>query len=316
MKGKFLSERQLVQYKRRVLRDADLYGVAQTSRRYGIHRDTLYRWRKEVLPQKRGPHTPVPWQTERTQERMVIRMRKKTNYGPKRIQKELELFGIRIGEKAIRGVLERCNLVRKHRKKRQRTKQKFYAPYPGYRVQMDTKTVPDPDIDLRSPKRYQFTAIDICTKIRFLLLYDELSNANALDFLKKALQFYTEIGISVECVQTDNHITFTNLYAGGNKKEDHELIRIHPFTQYCLDHDITHLLSRPARPQDNCFVERSHRIDEEEFYYFLSLPSLSNAQLSLRLKQWEYTYNFLRLHSSCNYLPPFKFFSTVGCTGA
>ena len=113
-------------------------------------------------------------------------------------------------------------MVKSHKKKRARKKQKFYAPYPGYRIQIDTKAVPDPEVDLRSSTaRYQFTSIDIASRIRFCWIYDELSNANSIDFLNKALSFYESIGIQVECVQTDNHPTFTNLYVGGKKKKEH-----------------------------------------------------------------------------------------------
>jgi hypothetical protein len=218
-----------------------------------------------------------------------------------------------IGKKTIRGVLERNNLVKSHRKKRIQKKQEFYAPYPEYRVQIDTKVVPDLVEDKRSPLRYQFTAIDIASKIRFLLIYKDLSTYNSINFLKKALAFYKEIGIHVECVQTDNHSTFTNLYIGRSKKRDHESLRIHPFTEYCLAHNIEHLLS----PQDNAFVERSHCTDNQEFYSFLSLPLISYEKLQLLLREWMFTYKFLRIHSSCHNLPPFKFFlQNVWTTGA
>ena len=223
---------------------------------------------------------------------------------------------MKIGEKAIRGVLSRSGLVKSHRKKRARKQQKFYAPYPGYRIQMDTKAVPDADISLRSAERYQFTAIDIATRIRFCWIFSELSNANSIDFLNKALSFYRDIGIKVECVQTDNHMTFTNLYVGGRNKKEHQLLRIHPFTKKCLKNGVRHILSRPATPRHNCFVERSHRTDEEEFYRLLDLSSLDSQKLQLELQKWMFRYNFLRLHSSCNNLPPIKYYQTVWTTGA
>lgn len=304
----YINAHQRIQHRQRVLRDAEEYGVSKAARRHGLTRKTIYEWRQEVVPQKPGPKGRVPWQTSPQLEEQVVIMRKGTNYGPKRLRAELKLQGVSLGEKAIRGILERAELVRKHHKKRERKKQKFYTPYPGYRVQIDTKVVPDEKVDLRSGERYQFSAIDIATKIRFLLIYDELSNFNSIDFLKQTLAFFKDIGIKVECVQTDNHSTFTNLYLGGNKKKDHQLLTIHPFTKYCLKSGIEHLLSRPARPQDNCFVERSHRTDDEEFYHFLDLSTLSNDQLQQKIKDWTFQYNSLRLHSACNYLPPLKSF--------
>ena len=263
-----------------------------------------------------GPKHPVPWQTSDKLETKVLKLKRDTGYGPKRLKAELELKGIKLGEKAIRGILERNGLVKKHRKKRTKQQKPFYAPYPGYRIQIDTKVVPDPGIDLRSGGRFQFSAIDIASKIRFLMIYEELSNFNSLDFLKKVLNFFKEIGISVECIQTDNHTTFTNLYAGGRKKKDHERLRIHSFTAYCLENGIEHLLSRPGRPQDNCFVERSHRTDGEEFYSFINLRKTNTEQLKAEVSKWMFTYNFLRLHSSCDNMPPMKYYLTVRKTGA
>ncbi len=316
MNKKYLNERQLIQYRRRVLKDCEKYKVAHVARMYGVHRSAIYEWRKSVKPKKTGPKERVPWQTSEKLENEIIRIRKATNYGPKRIKQEFKAIDVEVGEKAIRGILNRSGLVKNHRKKRIRKKQKFYAPYPGYRIQIDTKAVPDEGINLRSAERHQFTAIDITTKIRFCCIYSELSNANSIDFLNKVLNFYEEIEIEVECVQTDNHMTFTNLYVGGRNKKDHQILRIHPFTKKCLEKGVRHILSRPATPKHNCFVERSHRTDEEEFYRLLDLPSLNLQKLQLELQKWMFKYNFLRLHSSCKNMPPIKYYQTVWTTGA
>jgi len=316
MNNKYLNERQLIQYRQRVLKDCQRYPVAKVARIYGIHRSTIYEWKKSVKPEKSGPKSRVSWQTDEKPEMEIIRIRKGTNYGPKRIKQELEAIGVKVGEKAVRGILNREGLVKNHKKKRVRKKQKFYAPYPGYRIQIDTKAVPDEGADLRSAKRYQFTSIDIASRIRFCWIYSELSNANSINFLNKALSFYESIGIQVECVQTDNHGTFTNLYIGGLKKKEHQYLRPHPFTKRCLEKGIAHILSKPATPRHNCFVERSHRTDEEEFYRLLDLPSLNNQKLRLELQQWMFRYNFLRIHSSCNNMPPIKNYQSVWTTGA
>jgi transposase InsO family protein len=318
MNKKYLNGRQLVQYRGRVLADAERLGPAEAARRYGIDRSTVYEWRKSAEPGEMGPKGRVPWQTDPESEAVVIALRKATNYGPKRLARELLLMGHGLGEKAIRGIVGRAKLVKSHKKKRVRKQKRFYAPYPGYRLQVDTKAVPDEVSDLRKATRHQFTAIDIATRIRFLMVYGELSTRNSIDFLRRALGFFSGIGIAVECVQTDNHITFTNLYAGGNRKKDHGLLRVHPLTRECLKRGISHLLSRPGTPRHNCFVERSHRTDEEEFYRLLDLTSLDDQKLQVEMGKWMFRYNCLRIHSSCNNMPPVKYFMSlaVGETGA
>lgn len=246
---KHLTKKQVLSYRKRVLVDATELGVTIAARRYGIYRSTIYRWRAEIMPQKPGPRGAVYWQTDTETEELVLQIRLSTHYGPKRIKDELSDLGTALGEKAIRGIIERADLVRHQRRPKKRAVQPFYAPYPGYRLQVDTKAVPVPEgEDKRTSKRHQFTAIDIVSKIRYLRVKDGLSNGNSVAFVAEALSFYEAIGIKIECVQTDNHTTFTNLYVGGNKKGDHQLRRVHPLTLYLTSLGIEHKLSRPGTP--------------------------------------------------------------------
>lgn len=302
---KHLTFKQVLQYRARVLTDAETYGATKAARLHGIHRDTIYDWRRETAPQKPGPRSTVFWQTGEETESLILQVKLATGHGPKRLVHELAGFGVVVGEKAIRGVVERAELVKHRRKKTRKAPQPYYAPYPGYRVQVDTKAIPRGG-DKRSTDAYQFTAIDIATKIRFLETYDSLSNNHSISFVRNALAFYEELGIQVECVQTDNHGTFTNLYLGGNKKAQHELQRVHPLTQYLLGRGIEHKLSRPGTPQHNGFVERSHRTDEEDFYSVIDVSALDLGSLGRAMKAWQDEYNTQRLHSSCNYLPPME----------
>jgi transposase InsO family protein len=306
---KHLTKQQVLAYRRRVLKDSEDLGVSETARRYGICRDTIYGWRKEILPQKPGPRGIVYWQTDIETEEFILQIRLGTSYGPKRIKFELSDYGIVVGEKAIRGVIERAGLVKQQRSPKKKAPQPFYAPYPGYRLQVDTKSVPNGG-DKRRSRRQQFTAIDIVSKIRYLRVMDGLSNGNSIAFVEEALKFYEDIGIKIECVQTDNHSTFTNLYVGGSKLSDHELRRIHPLTLYLAGRGIEHKLSRPGTPQHNGFVERSHRTDEEEFYSVTNTASMDVPTLDSKMHIWQVEYNELRRHSGCKNLPPLEHFNS------
>jgi len=307
---KHLTKHQVLAYRRRVLKDAESLGVSLAARMYGIHRDTIYDWRREIVPQKPGPRGTVFWQTATETEELILQLRLGTNYGPKRLKHELSDLDVFVGEKAIRGIIKRAGLVKKQRKPRKKSSQPFYAPYPGYRLQVDTKAVPN-DGDKRKSRRQQFTAIDIVSKIRYLGVKDGLSNGNSMAFLKETLSFYEEIGIEVECVQTDNHSTFTNLSVGGNKKSDHELRRVHPLTLFLAGRGIEHKLSRPGTPQHNGFVERSHRTDEEEFYCVTKTADVDMFILQTKMNQWQDEYNNTRRHSGCNDLAPIEYFNAV-----
>ena len=304
-----LTRAQVLAYRRRVLADAEKLGVSAAARRYGIHRDTIYAWRKEIFPQKPGPKDNIWWQTDETTADLIIQLRLSLGYGTKRLKDELADIGVFVGEKAIRGVIERAGLVKKQHKPRKKATQSFFAPHPGYRIQIDTKAMAEhTKQDKRYSKTHQFTAIDIVSKIRYLKVMTGLSNTNSLIFAKEVIDFFTEIGINVECIQTDNHAIFTNLYTGGNKKSDHEPRRLQPLTEYLLSEGIEHKLSRPGTPQHNGFVERSHRTDEEEFYSVNDLTGRDTPTLAAMMKQWQDEYNYIRRHTGCANMPPMQYF--------
>jgi hypothetical protein len=84
---------------------------------------------------------------------------------------------------------------------------------PGEKVQIDVKEVPYNCLKgavKRDDKHlYQWTAIDECTRIRFLYGYEEHTPENSVDFfrrLQKAFPF------KIQTVQTDNGTEFTYKY--------------------------------------------------------------------------------------------------------
>jgi len=65
----------------------------------------------------------------------------------------------------------------------------------------------------------------------------------------------------------------------------------------------THLHTRKGKPEDNGFVERSHRTDDEEFYRLekkgfqnLSLRDPVGKDFVLKASEWIYYYNYDRSH--------------------
>lgn len=110
---KYLTKKQVLDYRARVLNDASKLGVSTAARIYGLNRGTIYNWQVEITPQKTGPKGSVFWQTDSETEELVIQIRLSTNYGPKRIKDELSDLGIIVGEKAIRNIIEATGLAKK-----------------------------------------------------------------------------------------------------------------------------------------------------------------------------------------------------------
>ena len=133
--------------------------------------------------------------------------------------------------------------------------------YPGQRVQIDVKYVPEAcivgDAKAEGRKFYQYTAIDEYSRFRYLEAFEDhssFSSAVFLDHMLKAFKF------KVECVQTDNGQEFTKRL-GSSENPTPTL-----FEARLKQYGIRHKLIKPYTPRHNGKVERSHRKDNEYFY--------------------------------------------------
>ena len=131
------------------------------------------------------------------------------------------------------------------------------ATYPGERVQIDVKFVPNEYIGFASyhSRYYQITAIDEYSRKRYMELVKENSTYTTSEFLKRLEK---NLGFKIKLVQTDNGFEFVNDKDVTNKKTR--------FEKYLEKLDIKHKRIRPYSPWQNGIVERSHRIDNELFY--------------------------------------------------
>ena len=115
-------------------------------------------------------------------------------------------------------------------------------------MQIDVKFI-EPVAGARVKTYYQYTAIDDCTRPRVLRIYDRNNQKSAIQFLDHVLE---KLPFQVEAIQTDNGAEFQS--------------KLH---WHILDRGIRHIYINPATSRLNGKVERSHRIDNEEFYRIL-----------------------------------------------
>jgi transposase InsO family protein len=165
-------------------------------------------------------------------------------------------------------------------------------------VQVDIKYVP---YRVEGRQVYQYTALDDCTRLRVVRFFSELTNSAGLAFLTMLRAAFP---FRIQQVQTDNDTTFTNWYTGAPKTAPGRAVRLHPFNLACEAAGIRHRCIRPRSPHLNGKVERSHRIDGEEFYRVTRCRTLVALQKAHR--RFNRFYNTARPHGGHGGLTPLE----------
>lgn len=131
--------------------------------------------------------------------------------------------------------------------------------YPGQRVQIDVKFVPESCItgDASGKKFYQYTAIDEYSRFHYLEAFEEHSSYSSAVFLEHLIKRFP---FDIKCIQTDNGFEFTKRLSTSSKPTPTL------FEARLKQCGIEHKLIKPYTPRHNGKVERSHRKDNEYFY--------------------------------------------------
>jgi transposase InsO family protein len=173
--------------------------------------------------------------------------------------------------------------------------------YPGERVQIDVKFVPSPCIAQKGEKYYQYTAIDEFSRLRYLEAFEEKSTYTSAVFLKNAAAFFKKHDFSIQCVQTDNGLEFTNRLSPSITDKQ-------TLFEYTLaELGIRQKLIRPYTPRHNGKVERSHREDQKRFYSCHRFYSFQDFKA--QLKKYLNRSNSIPMRPLC-YRSPLEFLTS------
>jgi transposase InsO family protein len=146
---------------------------------------------------------------------------------------------------------------------------------PGEKVQIDVKEVPYNCLKgaaKRDGKHlYQWTAIDECTRFRFVFGFEEHTPGNSVKFLALLQKVFP---FRIQSVQTDNGTEFTYKYISDDTPC--------PFDTVLTKAGIVHKLIPPRTPWHNGKVERSHRNDQRYFYDWEKFGSVDELNEKLR----------------------------------
>lgn len=152
---------------------------------------------------------------------------------------------------------------------------------PGSLIEIDVKV-------LNSLGRvfYQFTAIDTCTKIKFIKVYTRKTAHCGQLFVEAMLDFYP---FRVRHINSDNGGEF--------------LAECHAFLE---NKKIAHFFSRARTPKDNPMVENTIKSDEYEFWAWGNLGNTAQ-ELNEKAAYWMWKFNNYRPHQALNYLTPMAY---------
>ena len=242
---------------------------------------SLERWLKAFREQGEAGLVPLttrpktqPNETPIRIKERVIELRHEKHQCARKIAWDLEEEGITIDVRTIGKILKTEGLTRKYRVRKITYKYVKATLQPGELIEIDVKYVPH---KLSGRRYFQYTAIDVATRWRYLQVFDEQAKHHAVKFLAEVRRRFPD---QIKAIKTDNHSIFTNRYLGARRSHS-PYPRIHFLDAYCRRHSIEHYLIDPGKPAQNGTVERSHRTDQEHFYERVTFCSVSELKLKL-----------------------------------
>jgi transposase InsO family protein len=253
-----------------ILEYAGTHSIRAAGQRFGLDRKTVRQWRDRCRAAGVAGLIPrYPKTRARKIPDHVIELIKAARlgfcYGSTKTQLWLwRVHRQRVAQSTIQHIVRALKLppVRPVRKRRPKQLKLFERERPGDCV--DVKFV-----RVRHRRLFQYTAIDDCSRYRVLRLYPRLDTRSSLAFLAELLRVTP---FPIRRLQTDNGPEFPLA-----------------FRLSVQEAGIEHRYIRPRHPQQNGKVERSHRIDNEEFWGRREFAMVLEAEHGLA--GWERHYN-------------------------
>ena len=290
--------------------------VAETARVFGVTRATVYKaiTKKEsgsLDDTSRAPKT-VHNKTSDKIEKQVIKLKKKTNYGPLRLKDELfEVYGLKLSEHTIRNIVRRSKKkakgkIHKPHKKGVRQFIDWYCAKPFEVVQIDLKYVVDQKalslkqidhIHANCLPIYQWSALDVNSRFKLIAYSDEKSWTNGLTWFLWVISWLRSHGVTTS-------ITFT--VDRGEEFGGKSWLKIVELRKLLSGFGCSLIQNNKASPQENAHLERSHRTDDDEFYIPRILKANTRQEFFSEAFNYIYYYNTVRKHSGIERKTPWQ----------
>ena len=275
------------------------WSVAQAAQAAGLSRQTAYKWLKrhgqggrQALRDRSScahhrPHAlPAEW------VRLVAYLR--------HFRQSARHIGLQLGiaRSTVSACLARGSLGRLRALEPPRPANRYERRRPGELLHLDIKKLGRfwrPGHRVRGDHEgrcrgagweFVHVAIDDHSRIAYAEILDDETGASCSAFLGRALAWFSQQGITVRALLTDNGTGY----------------RSHRFREACLQQRLRHQRTRPYTPQTNGKAERFIQTMLREWAYSRSYPS--SDERAGQLNPWLYHYNRHRPHASLGYLPP------------
>jgi len=283
--------------------------AALTCRRFGISRQTFYRWKRRwdrhhlssLEARSHRPHqlrqpTWTPALAERVlalrkqyprwgKDKLVVLLRREKQAVSTsmvgRILRHLKQHGV-LHEPPRPAAVQQARRKLRHRPWATRKPKYWRIDQPGDLVEIDTKELrPTPGVVLK-----HFSARDVVSRWDVLEVHARATSLAAARFLDVLLD---RMPFRIAALQVDGGSEFAA-----------------EFELACQQRELPLFVLPPRSPKLNGAVERAHRTHNEEFYQVIP-ESWSVPALNRQLQAWERTYNCVRPHQALGYRTPQQF---------
>jgi putative transposase len=277
-----------------------------TCRRFGICRDTFYRWLpryqregpRGLEERSRRPHRVRQHTWGQELEDTILQLREQyVGWGKDKQVVLAHRLGWGVSTSMVGRILKHlertgrlCEPPRRdpcysrHHKQRPHATRKprgYQAQAPGELVEVDTADIrPIPGVVYK-----HFTARDVVSRWDVLDVHHRATAQAAASFLEALLE---RTPFSVRAIQVDG---------GSEFKAD--------FERACQERSLPLFLLPPRSPKLNGHVERAQRTHQEEFYPVVDLPD-TIGELRQELRAWETVYNTVRPHQALGQRTPWE----------
>ncbi|MCK4815166.1 transposase family protein [bacterium] len=250
-----------------------------------------------LLPKKRGAR-PGSRRTPKDIERNIIKAYRR--FGSNRYELVLLFKPYYLDKTPAPATMDRIKARYPLNESQKQIIKRYEKQAPGELAHVDlTELTKDIRCQFKIKKLYCAAVCDDCTRVTYAEIIPNKKASTVAYFFARSLSWFKQIyNFEFESVMSDNGPEFR----GSLKKE-------HPFETFCNELGISHIYTRPYRPQTNGKIEAFNRILKREFFYSNNFDS--EKDLMLNLGNFLFEYNHLRRHGGLNYTTPFDKLQSV-----